>query len=188
MLRKALRQFSSKVAEPLTITQLHSMGQQNLALTKILNYEDMCSDDKIYRSFEEEINRNFIIQKTEPIDRHSKRVGLLGYKMGMTHFWDRWGVLTPCTVVQIDRCQVTQVKELQHISTMQVGCGDEKLKKLKKPQAGHFLKYGLPPKKALAEFVVTPENFLPIGYALGPSHFHLGQWIDVQSTSKGKGF
>ena len=41
---------------------------------------------------------------SEAVDRNSKRCGVLGYKMGMTHFWDRWGVLTPCTVIQVDRC------------------------------------------------------------------------------------
>lgn len=62
------------------------------------------------------------------------------------------------------------------------------MKNLKKPQAGHFLKYGLPPKKHLAEFKVTPENLLPVGYLLGPRHFQIGQFVDVIGTSKGKGF
>lgn len=74
------------------------------------------------------------------------------------------------------------------VDAIQVGCGSRKLSKLKKPQAGHYLKYGLPPKMHLAEFPVTPENFLPIGYLLGPRHFHVGQFVDVQATSKGKGF
>ena len=36
--------------------------------------------------------------------------------------------------------------------------------------------------------MVTPECFLPVGYMLGPKHFGIGQYVDVQSTSKGKGF
>jgi hypothetical protein len=48
------------------------------------------------------------------------------------------------------------------------------LKNLKKPQAGHFLKYNIPPKADLAEFPVTAENFLPPGYMLGPRHFKIG--------------
>lgn len=69
-----------------------------------------------------------------------------------------------------------------------MGLGEAKMKKLKKPQAGHFLKYGLPPKQFLAEFPVTPECLLPVGFMLGPSHFSLGQYVDVKSTSKGKGY
>lgn len=63
-----------------------------------------------------------------------------------------------------------------------------KMSNLKKPQAGHFLKYGLPPKQHTAEFRCSPENFLPVGYMLGPSHFRIGQFVDVQATSKGKGY
>ena len=53
---------------------------------------------------------------------------------------------------------------------------------------GHFLKHYLPPKEHLAEFKVTPENFLPIGYCIGPRHFKIGQFVDVQAVSIGKGF
>jgi large subunit ribosomal protein L3 len=60
-----------------------------------------------------------------------------------------------------------------------VGSGEERLKNLAKPQAGHFLKYNIPPKTDLAEFPVTPENFLPVGYMLGPRHFKIGQYVDV---------
>ena len=54
-----------------------------------------------FRSFEDEINKQYSddLQLTEPIGRESKRAGVLGYKMGMTHFWDRWGVHVPCTVI-----------------------------------------------------------------------------------------
>ena len=108
----------------------------------------------------------------------------------MTHFWNKWGQLVPCTVIQVDRCQVTQVKTLEKdgCNAIQVGCGEERLRNLKKPQAGHFLKHNLPPKKHLTEFLVTPENFLPVGYCLGPRHFSIGQFVDVKSISKGKGY
>lgn len=49
------------------------------------------------------------------------------------------------------------------------------------------MKYNLPPKHDLAEFRITPENFLPIGYCLGPRHFKIGQFVDVKATSIGKG-
>jgi len=62
------------------------------------------------------------------------------------------------------------------------------MRDLRRAEAGHFLKYGLPPKRELVEYRITPENFLPIGYFLGPRHFHVGQFVDVQSVSKGKGY
>lgn len=80
-----------------------------------------------------------------------------------------------------------KVKEKDGVDSVQVGIGEAKLHKLKKPQLGHFLKHNLPPKKHLAEFKVTKENFLPVGYMLGPRHFKLGQQVDCQAVSIGKG-
>ena len=61
-----------------------------------------------FRSFEDQINAQYSeLKTTEATSRDSLRCGLLGYKMGMTHFWDKWGALIQCTVIQVDRCQVT---------------------------------------------------------------------------------
>ena len=78
----------------------------------------------------------------------SKRSGLLGYKVGMTSTWDRWGIKIPLTVIQVDRCQVTQVKTeaKEGFSGLQLGSGARNLKRLKKPEIGHLLKHDLPPK------------------------------------------
>ena len=56
---------------------------------------------KTFRSFEEEINKQYYsaMKLTEPTSRLSKRCGLLGVKVGMTHFWDKWGMMVPCTVI-----------------------------------------------------------------------------------------
>lgn len=61
------------------------------------------------------------------------------------------------------------------------------MKTLIKADAGQYLKYGLQPKKYEYTFKVTPENFLPIGFALGPRHFKINQFVDVTATSIGKG-
>jgi hypothetical protein len=110
--------------EPKTIAELEATGRANLALTKkggmdyakvtLASKHGITNKSDSFRSFEEEINQNFAIKATEATDRNSKRVGVLGYKVGCTHFWDKWGVLQGCTVIQLDRCQVTQVKTLEH--------------------------------------------------------------------------
>lgn len=146
---------------------------------------------KDFGSHEEEINSHFNVEHNPPIHRDSRRCGAIGYKMGMTTLWDKWGIANPCTIIQIDRCQVIQIKEnvngkLKH--KIQVGAGEGNIKTIKKPQLGHFLKIGLPIKKHLAEFDVTRENFLPIGYMIGPSYFKVGNYVDAIGTSKGKGF
>lgn len=98
--------------EPLTITQLQEIGYKNLQQTKIFDYNQfalpsvhgLTNKKSSFRSFEDQINTNFPLEQTAPSDRNSKRVGLLGYKIGMTHFWNKWGAIVPCTVIQIDRC------------------------------------------------------------------------------------
>ena len=44
------------------------------------------------------------------------------------------------------------------------------------------------PKKKLAEFRVSEDCLLSVGNELSVEHFVVGQFVDVCSTSKGKGF
>lgn len=117
-----VRFFNAKIVgadfkEPLTVTELKHVGLANLSQTKEagVDYEAVIesekygvkNDIKTFKSFEEEINAQFAVTPSEPAHRLSKRSGVVGYKIGMTNIWDKWGKLTPCTVVQLDRCQVT---------------------------------------------------------------------------------
>jgi len=156
-----------------TLQEAHNFKAAQMDLSSL---PENHKDRRFFKSYDKEINSQFILEPTFPLSRESKRVGLLGYKIGMTHYWDKWGVHVPCTVIQIDRCQVIQVKQAEKdgVNSMQVGCGEVSLKHLVKPQAGHFLKYNLPPKRDLVEFQVSPENMLPIGYMLSPLHFKIG--------------
>lgn len=140
---------------------------------------------------EEIVNQQFKNVKlipTPPDD--SIRTGVIARKIGMTGTWDRWGKRIALTVLQVDRCQVVQVKTKEHdgICALQLGAGQKSLKRLKKPDIGHFLKHGLPPKEYLYQFNITPENILPPGYQLGARHFTPGQYVDVSGISNGKGF
>lgn len=120
----------------------------------------------------------------------SIRSGVLAYKCGMTCMWDKWGVRHALTVLQVDRCQVTQVKtkESDGYYALQLGLGERPLHLVKKPQVGHFMKGDLPPKNSLTEFKVTPNCLLPVGFLFSARHFIAGQTVDVRGTSKGKGF
>lgn len=148
---------------------------------KILKKED-------YYSRADEINKKFAIKKVEP-SKHSIRTGLLGYKVGMTVAWDKYGIQFPLTVIKIDNCQVTQVKtvETDMCNALQLGVGHREPKNLTKGMIGHFIKHNISPKKDVKQFRVTPENILPAGYMLTARHFVPGQYVDVVAKSKGRG-
>lgn len=56
------------------------------------------------------------------------------------------------------------------------------------PAAPPRLVPGVPLKRKVAEFRVTPDALLPVGHELRASHFVAGQFVDVTGTSIGKGF
>jgi len=58
----------------------------------------------------------------------------------MLAIWDKWGVRYPVTVLQLDQCQVVQVKteEENGYTALQLGVGEAKVKRVNKPLLGHF--------------------------------------------------
>lgn len=117
-----------------------------------------------------------------------RRSAVLALKQGMTAMWDKWGIRHALTVLQVDRCQVIQIKNYQDIYYMQLGVGEKAIEKVTKPMIGHYIKADVPPKKGLMECRVSKDCLLPMGYELMAQHFLVGQWVDVRGISKGKGF
>eukprot|EP01129_Flabellula_baltica_P002445 TRINITY_DN12259_c0_g1_i1.p1 TRINITY_DN12259_c0_g1~~TRINITY_DN12259_c0_g1_i1.p1 ORF type:complete len:375 (+),score=97.69 TRINITY_DN12259_c0_g1_i1:59-1183(+) len=124
----------------------------------------------------------------------SRRVGMIGVKLGMDNELDMWGRPYPVTLIQIKENHVLQVKtsatepEKEDYCSLQVGAGLKRLKRVSKAMAGHFAKASVPPKEKIVEFKVTPDAIIPEGTRLHISHFKVGQYIDVGSKSKGKGW
>ena len=119
------------------------------------------------------------------------RTGLIAKKVGMTRIFDQEdGIQIPVTVLQVENCQVTAIRnqDTDGYTALQLGSGDAKVKRTSKAQRGHFAKAKVEPKKKLAEFRVSEDNLVDVGAELGANHFIAGQYVDVQSTSKGKGF
>lgn len=132
-------------------------------------------------------NESFEIKPVKS-NRHSRRCAVLALKQGMTAMWDKWGIRHALTVLQVDRCQVVQIKPDDKYYYIQLGVGERKLDKITKPLIGHYIKADVPPKKKLMECRITPENVLPVGYQLTAQHFIVGQTVDVKAITKGKGF
>ncbi|MBR6757935.1 MAG: 50S ribosomal protein L3 [Bacteroidaceae bacterium] len=114
--------------------------------------------------------------------------GLLGKKIGMTSVFSE-GKNVPCTVIEVGPCVVTQVKtvETDGYNALQLGFMDKKDKHTTKPEAGHFKKAGVTPKRHLAEFKDF-ENEYKLGDEIGVDLFADSTFVTVVGTSKGKGF
>ena len=80
--------------------------------------------------------------------------GLIGKKIGMTQLFDENGKVIPVTVVEAGPCTVVQKKTIENdgYEALQLGFVDKKEKHTTKPEAGHFKKAGVTPKRHLAEF------------------------------------
>jgi large subunit ribosomal protein L3 len=116
--------------------------------------------------------------------------GILGEKLGMTQIWDENNKVVPVTVVKAGPCVVTQVRspETDGYSAVQIAFGAIDPRKVNKPQAGHFAKAGVTPRRHLVEMRTEDASEYTLGQELGVETFETGQTIDVVGTTKGKGF
>merc|ERR1711957_447941 len=69
-----------------------------------------------------------------------------------------------------------------------VGAGREDVRKLNKGQMIVFRKAVVQPKQKIVEFPVSLDALLPVGSSIDVRHFVPGQFVDLVSTSKDKGF
>jgi large subunit ribosomal protein L3 len=116
--------------------------------------------------------------------------GILGEKLGMTQVWDDGNKIVPVTVVKAGPCVVTQVKSADSdgYSAVQLGFGQIDPRKVNKPDAGHYAKAGVTPRRHLVELRTDDASEYTVGQELGPDVFEAGATVDVSGTSKGKGF
>ena len=116
--------------------------------------------------------------------------GVLGTKLGMTQLWDEHNKLVPVTVIQAGPCVVTQVRtpETDGYSAVQLGIGAVKAKKVTKPEAGHFKKAGVTPRRHSVEIRTPDASSYEVGQSVGVDIFGEIEYVDVTGTSKGHGF
>ena len=116
--------------------------------------------------------------------------GLLGKKIGMTSVFSADGKNTPCTVIEVGPCVVTQVKtvDTDGYEALQLGFVEKKEKHTTKPEAGHFKKAGVAPQRYLAEFKGF-EGEYKLGDTLKVDTLFADEdFVDVIGISKGDGY
>lgn len=116
--------------------------------------------------------------------------GLIGRKIGMTQIFNDDGKAVGVTVLEVGPCRVVQVKtaETDGYDAVQLGFGQRKAVRVKKPEAGHAARAGLDHvPEVLAEFDYSGEELEP-GQELTVEMFEVGSRVKISGPTKGRGF
>ena len=115
--------------------------------------------------------------------------GLVGKKIGMTSLFDDKGKNVPCTIIEAGPCIVTQIKNntKDGYESLQLSFEEKKKKLTNKSLTGHFEKSKTTPKKKSMEFKGFGQDF-NLGDIINVELFQEGEFVDISSISKGKGF
>lgn len=120
-------------------------------------------------------------------------IGLVGRKVGMTRIFTDDGLTLPVTVLDVSDNQVTQIKtaETDGYAAVQVAFGKRRATRVNKTLAGHLAKAGVEAGRTLREFRAKPDelaNLKPGAKLDIGAIFKVGQRVDVQGVTIGKGF
>lgn len=115
---------------------------------------------------------------------------LIGKKLGMSQLFSPDGEITPVTVIQVGPCTVTQIKSVASdgYNAVQLGFGEKKPQRTKKPLLGHFKKSGKGPFAVVREVRVDDVGEFELGQEVSADIFQVGELVHVVGKSKGKGF
>ncbi|MDQ7817077.1 MAG: 50S ribosomal protein L3 [Melioribacteraceae bacterium] len=116
--------------------------------------------------------------------------GLLAKKLGMTNIYSEDGQIIPVTILEAGPCKVYSVKtkDKDGYTSIQIGFGEKKEKKVSKPQLSVFKKLGLVPPITLKEFRNFESDQFKVGDDIKVDIFQIGDKVKVSGKSKGKGF
>ena len=120
------------------------------------------------------------------------QIGLLGKKLGMTQVFTDDGESVPVTVIQTGPNVVigTRTQERDGYSALVLGFDEKPVRLANKAELGSVAEGGKP-QRFIREIRLAPEEVakFTVGQVLGPKDiFADGAPIDVEGTSKGKGY
>lgn len=116
--------------------------------------------------------------------------GILGKKVGMMQLYDESGAVVPVTIIDAGPCYVTQVKTLDTdgYNAVQIGYDEVPERKLTKGERGHLSKATAPTLRELRELRYKNAPTYGLGDVIKADIFKEGDIVDVEGTSKGRGF
>lgn len=122
--------------------------------------------------------------------KHS--LGIVGRKAGMSRVFTEDGQSIPVTLIEATPNRITQVKtsETDGYSAVQVAVGSKRAVLVNKPEAGHLAKAKVEAGRGLWELRVADDQIsgFEVGGEIKADIFEVGQKVDVEGVTKGKGF
>jgi large subunit ribosomal protein L3 len=121
-------------------------------------------------------------------------IGLVGRKVGMTRIFTDDGGTLPVTVLDVSDNRVTQIKtaEKDGYAAVQLAFGKRRATRVNKALAGHLAKAAVEAGHVLKEFRLAKAEELgelkPGAKIPVQQFFKVGQLVDVQGITIGKGF
>lgn len=118
------------------------------------------------------------------------RTGLIAKKIGMSSMFTDQGDRITLTFLQVEDCQVVGHKTIARdgYNALVLGAVLKKPSKVSKSMKKVFANAKVEPRAVLKEFRVSEDNLLEVGTEIKPSHYEIGQYVDVSGRSIGKGF
>ena len=117
-------------------------------------------------------------------------IGIVGRKCGMSRIFTENGQSVPVTLIEAPPNRIVQIKtqESDGYQAVQVTAGSKRAALINKPLAGHYAKAKVEAGRGLWEFRVDALDGYEVGGEIRADIFEVGQSVDVQGTTKGKGF
>ena len=119
-------------------------------------------------------------------------LGLVGRKVGMMRIFTDDGDSIPVTVLDVSNNRVTQIKttDIDGYSSVQVAFGHRRASRVVKAASGHHAKAGVEAGTVLKEFRIdaAQASGMKMGDIVAATLFEVGQKVDVQGVTIGKGF
>jgi large subunit ribosomal protein L3 len=120
-------------------------------------------------------------------------IGLVGRKVGMTRIFTDDGNALPVTVLDVSDNRITQIRtqEKDGYAAVQVAFGKRRATRVNHAMKGHFAKAAVEAGHVLKEFRLAKAEELgelKVGGKIGVEIFKVGEKVDVQGVTIGKGF
>lgn len=115
-------------------------------------------------------------------------IKILGYKCGMTRFFNNDGSSIPATVIKIYSNYIIGVRSLNNEKNLIKISACIIKKKNKKPINGIFKKLNIPNFKYISEYKIDKKEKHNIGEKIQLSIFNVSEKISITGITKGKGF